>query len=134
MPQIDHHRRCRRIDHRGPVEVPREWTRRQKLISAGAVVAVAVALTIGALASTPPDSTPSYLRPEAVNEAVDSAGANVVGSYYGLSHFGVDCLARTHGESKMLEFIKLTLREQNGYDKASRRCSAPRSGPSTRPA
>ena len=44
----------------------------------------------------------------------------VIDTFYGLGHFAVDCMAQKYGERKLFEFVKLTLREDNTYDMASR--------------
>ena len=55
----------------------------------------------------------------ALGELDDEASNRQSSIFYGLSHFGVDCIAHKYGEPKLFEFISLTLRQNLGYDKAS---------------
>ncbi|GAB1689699.1 hypothetical protein [Krasilnikovia sp. M28-CT-15] len=41
-------------------------------------------------------------------------------AYYGLSHFAVDCMARTYGQQKLLRFTRAVLTWQEPYDEAAR--------------
>jgi len=41
-------------------------------------------------------------------------------AYYGLSHLAVDCLAKTYGEKRLFDFVKVSMREGVGYENASR--------------
>ena len=65
----------------------------------------------------------STVRPTSIvlGELDDSASRRASDAYYGLSHFGVDCLARKFGQRKLLEFVTLKLRHANTYDQASRK-------------
>jgi hypothetical protein len=50
----------------------------------------------------------------------DSASLRAGDAYYGLSHLAVDCMARTYGERKLFDFVKVSMREGLGYENASR--------------
>jgi hypothetical protein len=65
----------------------------------------------------------SAARPHsiALGELGDSASSRASNAYYGLSHFGVDCIAHKFGQRKLMEFITLKLRHANTYDQASRK-------------
>ncbi|MEV6631469.1 hypothetical protein AB0M54_12035 [Actinoplanes sp. NPDC051470] len=56
----------------------------------------------------------------AASALADDASDKAGDQFYGLAHFAIDCMAQTYGERKLFEFVKLTLREDNTYDMASR--------------
>ncbi|MFG1605607.1 hypothetical protein [Actinoplanes sp. NPDC049265] len=56
----------------------------------------------------------------AAGELGDNASDKAGDAFYGLAHFAVDCMAQKYGERKLFQFVKLTLREDNTYDMASR--------------
>ena len=41
-------------------------------------------------------------------------------AFYGLSHFAVDCMAHKYGQTKLFNFVRLVLTEDNSYDQAAR--------------
>ncbi|MEV4706837.1 hypothetical protein [Actinoplanes sp. NPDC049316] len=55
----------------------------------------------------------------ALGELDNDASLRQSSVFYGLSHFAVDCIAQKYGETKLLDFIDLTLGQNMGYDKAS---------------
>ena len=63
----------------------------------------------------------SAARPTSIvlGELDDSASSRAGNAYYGLSHFGVDCLAHKYGQRKPMEFVTLKLRRDNSYNQAS---------------
>ena len=65
----------------------------------------------------------STARPTSIHlgQLDDSASSRVSNAYYGLSHFGVDCLAHKYGQGKLLQFVTLKLRHDNTYDQASKK-------------
>jgi hypothetical protein len=48
------------------------------------------------------------------------AGGRTIDAFYGLGHFAVDCMARTYGEAKMYDFVRLRVREGTTLDGAAR--------------
>jgi hypothetical protein len=40
-------------------------------------------------------------------------------AFYGLSHFAVDCMAHKYGQTKLFDFVRLVLTEDNSYDQAA---------------
>jgi hypothetical protein len=66
-----------------------------------------------AVRNHPPKSmVPAQPGPGAPSRAGDA--------FYGLSHFAVDCMARTYGERALFTFVRLVLTQDNGYDQAAR--------------
>jgi hypothetical protein len=65
----------------------------------------------------------SAVRPTSIvlGELDDSASSRASNAYYGLSHFGVDCLAHKFGQRKLMEFVTLKLRHDNTYNQASQK-------------
>jgi hypothetical protein len=49
-----------------------------------------------------------------------NAGGEAGEAFYGLGHFAVDCMVEKFGERRMVEFIRLSLRQDRTYDLASR--------------
>jgi hypothetical protein len=59
----------------------------------------------------------SIAQPPLADDASIAAGD----AYYGFSHLAVDCMAKTYGEKKLFDFVKVTMREGFSYDDASRK-------------
>ncbi|NMO50805.1 hypothetical protein HH310_06315 [Actinoplanes sp. TBRC 11911] len=51
----------------------------------------------------------------------DDASIVAANVYYGFSHLAVDCMAKTYGEKKLFDFVKVKMREGFSYDDASRK-------------
>jgi hypothetical protein len=50
----------------------------------------------------------------------DNASDAASDRFYGLGHFAADCMAQQYGERALFDFVRLSLREDNTYDQASR--------------
>jgi hypothetical protein len=61
-------------------------------------------------------------RPRTIaSKALTAAASDKVSDrFYGLGHFAADCMAQQYGEQQLFDFVRLTLREDNTYDQASR--------------
>lgn len=49
----------------------------------------------------------------------DSASLRRINAFYGLSHFAVDCMGHKYGQTKLFDFVRLVLTEDNSYDQAA---------------
>jgi hypothetical protein len=54
-------------------------------------------------------------------DLADDASLRAGNAYYGYSHLAVDCMAKTYGEKKLFDFVKVKMRQGFSYDDASRK-------------